>query len=169
MGKKETKLFKEGLKFRKGKDGTKRSEEELLYLLYTPEEVKAAEDRIIDKQIAKRDKKEAKKRNKLGNNKENTLTKDVSQGGYQYRRIIPENGRINEMGITEKDYNDPNFKGYKQRYLVTSLIDENGNQKIIKAGHKGEYTKKEQEEYDKIMKAKKDLEKMQKAFEGEEK
>ena len=49
------------------------------------------------------------------------------------------------------------------------FTDENGNQKIIKAGHKGDFTKKEQEEYDKIMKAKKDLEKMQKAFEGEEK
>ena len=54
MGKKESKLFRKGLKV--GRDGTKRSEEELLYLLYSPEEVKAAENRIIDRKIAKRDK-----------------------------------------------------------------------------------------------------------------
>ena len=59
MGKKESKLFRKGLKV--GKDGTKRSEEELLYLLYSPEEVKAAEDRIIDRKIVKRDKEFARK------------------------------------------------------------------------------------------------------------
>ena len=57
MGKRETKLFKEGLKFRKGKDGTKRSEEELLYLLYTPEEVKAAEQ-VLSRENEKEEGKE---------------------------------------------------------------------------------------------------------------
>lgn len=163
MGKRETKLFKEGLKFRKGKDGTKRSEEELLYMLYSPEEVKAAEDRIISKRIAKRDKELKRKGIKI----------DSKSPGedreYQYVRIIPERGIINKEGITEQQFYDDNYPGYKEKYMLSAYRHENGDPRLIKVETRGKFTKKEQEEYDKIMKAKEDLEKMQKAFEGEEK
>ena len=159
MGKKESKLFRKGLKV--GKDGTKRSEEELLYLLYSPEEVKAAENRIIDRKIAKRDKEFEREGLK-------PMQKSPGQERiYQYKRIIPENGLINEMGITEKQYNDPNYPGYKQRYQKVPYKSQNGEVQFIKAGHKGSFTKEEQKEYDRIMKAKKDLENRQKAFEEE--
>lgn len=159
MGKKESKLFRKGLKV--GKNGTKRSEEELLYLLYSPEEVKAAENRIIDRKIAKRDKEIEKKGLK-------TIPPSPGQERtYQYRRIMPENGLINEMEITEKQYNDPNYPGYKQRYQKVPYKGQNGEEQFIKAGHKGSFTKEEQEEYNRIMKAKKDLENKQKTF-GEE-
>ena len=88
---------------------------------------------------------------------------------YQYRRIIPENGLINEMGITEKQYNDPNYKGYKEKYMVSAYRRENGDPRLIRVERRGKFTEEEQKEYDRIMRAKKDLEKMQKAFEGEEK
>ena len=161
MGKKESKLFRKGLKV--GKDGTKRSEEELLYLLYSPEEVKAAEDRIIDRKIVKRDKEFARKGLK-------PIQKSPGQERrYQYRRIIPENGLINEMGITEKQYNDPNYKGYKEKYMVSAYKCGDTYGRLVRVETRGEFTKEEQEEYNRIMRAKKDLEKMQKAFEGEEK
>ena len=159
MGKKESKLFRKGLKV--GKDGTKRSEEELLYLLYSPEEVKAAENRIIDRKIAKRDKEIEREGLK-------PMQKSPGQERiYQYKRIIPENGLINEMGITEKQYNNPNYKGYKEKYMMSAYRCENGDPRLIRVGSTGKFTKEEQEEYDRIMKAKKDLENKQKTF-GEE-
>lgn len=161
MGKKESKIFRKGLKV--GKDGTKRSEEELLYMLYSPEEVKAAEDRIIDKQIVKRDKEFARKGLK-------PIQESPGQERiYQYKRIIPEKGLINEMGITEKQYNDPNYKGYKEKYMVSAYKYENGSPRLIRVESKVNFTEEEQKEYDRIMRAKKDLEKMQKTFEEEEK
>ena len=161
MGKKESKLFRKGLKV--GKDGTKRSEEELLYLLYSPEEVKAAENKIIDRKIVKRDKEFARKGLKP------IQESPGQERRYQYRRIIPENGLINEMGITEKQYNDPNYKGYKEKYMVSAYRRENGDPRLIRVERRGKFTEEEQKEYDKIMRSKKDIEKMQKAFEGEEK
>ena len=159
MGKKESKLFRKGLKV--GKDGTKRSEEELLYLLYSPEEVKAAENRIIDRKIAKRDKEFEREGLK-------PMQKSPGQERiYQYKRIIPENGLINEMGITEKQYNNPNYKGYKEKYMMSAYSCENGDPRLIRVGSRGKFTEEEQEEYNRIMKVKKDLENRQKAFEEE--
>ena len=159
MGKKESKLFRKGLKV--GKDGTKRSEEELLYLLYSPEEVKAAEDRIIDRKIVKRDKEFARKGLKP------IQESPGQERRYQYRRIIPENGLINEMGITEKQYNNPNYKGYKEKYMMSAYSCENGDPRLIRVGSRGKFTEEEQEEYNRIMKAKKNLENKQQIF-GEE-
>ena len=159
MGKKESKLFRKGLKV--GRDGTKRSEEELLYLLYSPEEVKAAENRIIDRKIAKRDKEFEREGLK-------PMQKSPGQERiYQYKRIIPENGLINEMGITEKQYNNPNYKGYKEKYMMSAYSCENGDPRLIRVGSRGKFTEEEQEEYNRIMKVKKDLENRQKAFEEE--
>ena len=159
MGKKESKLFRKGLKV--GKDGTKRSEEELLYLLYSPEEVKAAENRIIDRKIAKRDKEFEREGLK-------PMQKSPGQERiYQYKRIIPENGLINEMGITEKQYNNPNYKGYKEKYMMSAYSCENGDPRLIRVGSRGKFTEEEQEEYNRIMKAKKNLENKQQIF-GEE-
>ncbi len=159
MGKKESKLFRKGLKV--GKDGTKRSEEELLYLLYSPEEVKAAENRIIDRKIAKRDKEFEREGLK-------PMQKSPGQERiYQYKRIIPENGLINEMGITEKQYNNPNYKGYKEKYMMSAYSCENGDPRLIRVGSRGKFTEEEQEEYNRIMKAKKNLENKQKTFEEE--
>ena len=159
MGKKESKIFRKGLKV--GKDGTKRSEEELLYLLYSPEEVKAAENRIIDRKIAKRDKEFEREGLK-------PMQKSPGQERiYQYKRIIPENGLINEMGITEKQYNNPNYKGYKEKYMMSAYSCENGDPRLIRVGSRGKFTEEEQEEYNRIMKAKKNLENKQKTFEEE--
>ena len=86
---------------------------------------------------------------------------------YQYKRIIPENGLINEMGITEKQYNNPNYKGYKEKYMMSAYSCENGDPRLIRVGSRGKFTEEEQEEYNRIMKAKKNLENKQQIF-GEE-
>lgn len=164
MGKKEAKSFRERVVVKKVKEDTKkRSEKELLYSLYTPEQIKAAEDRIIDRQIAKRNKEFERKGL-------NPIQKSPGQERiYQYKRIMPKNGLINEMGITEKEFYDPHCVGYKEKYMVSAYKHENGDPRLIRVERRGKFTEEEQKEYDRIIKAKRDLEKMQKAFEGEEK
>ena len=160
MGKKEAKSFRERLGIKK-EVTRKRSEE--VYSIYTPEEIKAAENKIIDRQIAKRDKEFARKGLK-------PIQKSPGQERiYQYVRIIPKRGLINKAVITEKQFYDPDYEGYKEKYMVSAYRHENGDPRLIRVERRGKFTEEEQIEYDIIMRAKEDLEKMQKAFEGEEK
>lgn len=163
MGKKESKSFRERIGLKKGKDGTKRSEEELLYLLYSPEEIQAAEERMVDRKIEKRDKKI--KRGRLAD----IPRSPENKRNYYYKRIMPENGKLNEMGITEEQFYDPKVLGYKEKYMISAYRDDKGEKRAIKVESRGEFTDEEKEEYNKIMKANRDLERMQKIFAEEEK
>ena len=169
MGKKESKSFRERLGIKRGKSGIKTkddmrqisvSEMELLSSIYAEREIKAAEKRI-DKRIAKR--------NKRNHELSSLQLSSSDKREYQYARIIPENGIINKMGITEKQFNDPSYEGHKEKYMVSAYKDGEGNSRLIRVETKGDFTQEEKKEIDRIMRAKQDLEKMQKAFEEEEK
>lgn len=136
---KKENLFKRMMKF----EGKRESEEDILTRLYGETYVKEMQEKEINKQIAKRDKKDKKK----------GIVPQVevsSQREYSYVRIMPENGRINQEGITEEQYNDPAVIGYKAKLMKSAYTLQNGEPRFIKVAHRGEYTKEEQEELRKI-------------------
>lgn len=132
---KKENIFKKMMKF----EGTKESEVDILTRLYGETYVKEMQEKEVNKKIAKRDKKDKKK---------GRIVPQVdlsSEREYSYVRMMPEAGRMNQVGITEEQYNDPNYIGYKVKLMKSAYLKE-GNPRFIQIEHRGKYTKAEQEE-----------------------
>ncbi len=152
MGKKESKIFRDRLK---GKDGTRqRSEEEILLTLYPVDEIKKAEDRMVNKQIAKRNKEFAKKGILIPQS-------PGKERDYRYFKIIPGDEELEDIEISEEQFNDPNFLGLKKKCMVSVYKKEDGSERLITVQTVGKFTPEEKEGCKRL----KNLKQMQESFE----
>ena len=103
------------------KKKTKRvkSEREILAEIYGAEYVKKIEERT-EKIIAKRIKKEGP-----------TVSYDSQPPKYTYVLVRG----YNEIGITEKQYLDENFEGFKKKIMISRYPGADGKPSFIQVGH----------------------------------
>lgn len=166
MGKDGSKKFRDRIRksaevHLEGKDGTrKRSESEILAMYYSEQDIKRGEKRI-EKRIAK-NKREYERQGKRYPEADN------SERNYYYvRKKVDSTGKINSIGITEDDYNNPKCLGYKAKMMISAVASPNGPHQI-QVEHHGEYTDEEKIILKQIEKMKKNLEEMQEAFKYED-
>lgn len=171
MGKESSKNFRDRIRksaevHLEGKDGTRKrsnriSESEILAMYYSEQDIERAEKRI-EKRIAK-NRKQYQKQGKKYPEAEN------SERSYYYvRKMVEPTGKINYLGITKEEYDNPEYPGYKAKIMVSSVNSANGNPRQIQVEHHGDYTDGEKLILKQIEKRKKNLEKMQEAFKYED-
>ena len=170
MGKDGSKKFRDMIRksaevHLEGKDGTrKKSESEILAMYYSEQDIERGEKRI-EKRIAKNRRLYEKQGKKYPE-------AETSQRNYFYVRIIPEINRTNYLGITEEEYNNPEYLGYKAKMMVSTVNLANGDPRQIQVEHHGDYTDEEKRilrlNKEAGKKAEENLKKMQKTFKDEE-
>ena len=140
-----------------GKDGTrKRSESEILAMYYSEQDIKRGEKRV-EKRIA-RNREQYQKQGKKYPEAES------SERNYYYvRKMIEPTGRINYLGITREEYDDPRYPGYKAK-MMASKVASHG----IQVEHRGDYTDAEKKILGQIKRRKENLKGMQETFKDED-
>ncbi len=162
MGKGSSKNFRDRIRksaevHLEGKDGTrKRSESEILAMYYSEQDIERGEKRI-EKRIAKNRKKHEKQGEKYPE-------AETSERSYYYvRKMIESTGKVNYLGITKKEYEDPEYLGYKAK-MMSSKVASQG----IQVEHHGDYTDAEKKILDQIKRRKENLKGMQETFKDED-
>ena len=169
MGKESSKNFRDRIRksaevHLEGKDGTRKrnnkiSESEILAMYYSEQDIKRGERRI-EKRIAK-NKRQYERQGKRYPEAE------TSHRNYFYVRVIPEIGGTNYLGITEDDYNNPNFLGYKAKMMISAIKSPDGPRQI-QVEHHGDYTDEEKRILNQIKRGKENLKGMQETFRDED-
>lgn len=106
-----------------------KSEKEILSEIYGAEMVKKIDERT-DKIIAKRIKKEG-------------VTPSYDSRPAQYYYVVMDGN--NETGISEKQYLDENYTGYKKKIMISRYPGPDGIPSVITVGHLDHRTEEEKQ------------------------
>ena len=128
--------------------------EVILLTLKTEDEIKKAEDRMVNKQIAKRNREFAKKGILIPQS-------PGKERDYRYFKIIPGDEELEDIEISEEQFNDPNFLGLKKKCMVSVYKKEDGSERLITVQTVGKFTPEEKEGCKRL----KNLKQMQESFE----
>lgn len=130
----------------------KTGEMETLAQFYSDNTIEEAIKRKIDKEIKRRDKKERKS---FTEKYKVNLERKEQRESYVCR-IIEEDGRINEEGITKENYLNDNFLGYKIKKILKSYEVQKNKDPFIQVEHKDTRTDEQKaEDYRRLQKNKK--------------
>ncbi len=166
MGKESSKNFRDRIRksaevHLEGKDGTRKrnnriSESEILAMYYSEQDIERGEKRI-EKRIARNREKYQKQGKKYPE-------AETSERNYYYiRKMVESTGKMNYLGITKEEYDDPEYPGYKAKMMASKVVSHG-----IQVEHHGDYTRIEKKFLKQEQRANESLKMMQKAFEDDE-